>query len=412
MKSIISKLAIVLGTVMLLGSCKGNDTSGGSPEKTEASDTASKPDPNVVDLSADQYKTLGITTGQVERRQLAGSLKVNGILESPPQSMVSITNQIGGIVRSTPLLQGSSVRKGQVIATLENQEFVQLQQDYLDTRSQLDYQQAEYQRQQQLQKENVNAQKTLQAAKAQFNSLQARAAGLRQRLELLNISPDRLSPSSIRSTINIYAPVNGSVTKVNVNVGKFVNPNDVMFEIVDVSELHVELNVYEKDIPKLQVGQKVRFSLGNETSQRTATIQLIGKEIGADKTVRVHARATIAGENFLPGTYLTAFIETAASSVPTLPDAAVVDFEGKKYIFIIKQANPAVQHEHKAGESEDEKKKMGDEIVFEKVEVTVGVSNGGYTEVVLPADMDPQTTTVVLSGAYDLLSKMKNSEEE
>ena len=412
MKQATRMFIAVLSAALLFAACKG-DKKETTEETAQTTITdSSKKDKNEIELSTGQYKALGITIGSIEMRQLSGSLKVNGVLDAPPQSLVSVSTQMGGIVKSTPLLQGSYVKKGQVVATLQNQEFVQLQQDYLDTRSQLEYQQTEYQRQQQLQRENVNAQKTLQAAKAQFNSLQARAAGLRQRLQLINVNPDHLSPSTISSTISIYAPVSGSVTKVNVNVGKFVNPNDVMFEIVDVSELHVELNVFEKDLPKIHEGQNVRFSLGNETTQRIATITLIGKEIGTDKTVRVHAKATITGANFIPGTYLSAFIETAAANVPTLPEDAVVDFEGKKYIYIVTQANPQVQHEHKPEESEEEKKKLGDEVVFKMVEVTTGTADGGYVEVVLPTDMNAQNTKVVLKGAYDLLSKMKNSEEE
>ncbi len=403
-------ISICLISFLSFTACNSHKTD--NKEEKAATTDASKERKNLVELSKDQYKTLGVTIGSVEMRQLSGSLKVSGVLDAPPQSLVSVTTQMGGIVKSTPLLQGTQVKKGQIIATLQNQEFVQLQQDYLDTHSQLEYQQTEFQRQQQLQKENVNAQKTVQSAKAQYNSLQARVAGLRQRLQLININPDQLTPSSITSTINIYAPVSGSVTKVNVNVGKFINPNDIMFEIVDVSELHVELNVFEKDLPKVREGQTVRFTLGNESDQRLAKITLVGKEIGTDKTVRIHAKADIHSGNFLPGTFLSGFIETAAADVPTLPISAVVDFEGKKYIFIIKEANTPVQHEHKAEESESEKKRLGDEIVFEMLEITTGSADGGFVEIVLPSDMDAGKIKVVLNGAYDLLSKMKNSAEE
>ena len=153
---------------------------------------------------------------------------------------------MGGIVKSTPLLQGSTVNKGQVIAVLQNQEYVQLQQDYLENKSQLELADSEYKRQQELAKQNINAQKVLQQAKSQYQTMLSRESALRQRLMLININSATLTPGNIRSTINIYAPINGYVTKVNVNSGKFVSPNDVMFEIVNSANLHVELRYSKK----------------------------------------------------------------------------------------------------------------------------------------------------------------------
>jgi cobalt-zinc-cadmium efflux system membrane fusion protein len=341
---------------------------------------------------------------------LAGLLKVNGFIDVPPQNLVSITTQMGGIIKSTPLLQGSSVRKGQVIAVLQNQDYVQLQQDYLESKSQLELSESEYKRQQTLAQQNVNSQKVLQQSKAQYQSMLARESALKQRLRLININPGSLTAGSIRSTINIYAPISGYVTKVNVNAGKFVNPNDVMFEIVNSSNLHVELNVFEKDAEKVKPGQKVRFNLANDSTDRVAVVQLVGREINTDKTVTVHALAK-GSINFIPGTYLKAFIETGTSQVSALPEAAIVDYQGKKYVFAHTPVKMAGAHQHEKGEPESVKEAAGESFHFEMVEVITGISDGGYTAVELPKDLDLKGR-IVLKGAYDLLSKMKNSEEE
>lgn len=351
---------------------------------------------NEVELTESQYKTVGIILGLAEKRALSGVLKVNGFIDVPPQNLVSITTQMGGIIKSTPLLPGSTVKKGQIIAVLQNQEYVQLQQDYLESKSQLELTDAEYKRQQMLSVQNVNAQKTVQQAKAQYQGFLARVNALKQRLMLININPAGLSAGNIRSEINIYAPITGYVTKVNVNTGKFVNPNDVMFEIVDNSHLHVELNVFERDAAKVHAGQKVRFTLTNDTTEQRAVVELVGGEINSDKTVTVHAVAK-GSKRFIPGTYLKAYIETGSNQVSSLPQSAVVEFEGKKYIFI-------------ASAAKDNKEKAQPNHHFTLTEVTTGIIDDGFIEVQLPEKTD-LTGKIVLKGAYDLLSKMKNSEE-
>jgi len=370
---------------------------------------------NIVEVTPAQYQAVGVKLGAAEMKAISGLLKVNGYIDVPPQNLASVTTQMGGIIKSTPLLQGSTVKKGEVIAVLENQDYVQLQQDYLESRSQLELTDAEYERQQTLANENVNSKKVLQQAKAQYQVAQARESALRQRLQLINIDAPSLTPSNIRSRVNVYSPVSGYVTKVNVNGGKFVNPNDVMFEIVDGADLHVELNVFEKDAVMVKPGQRVRFTLAGETAEQIATVQLVGREIRPDKTVTVHAIADGGSKAFLPGTYLKALIETGETQALALPESAIVDFSGKKYIFV-ETAAPAGEHasNQKASASGD----MGAPVAatgkmhyFEMIGITVGNADGGFVQVELPQNRNVNGK-IVVNGAYDLLSKLKNSEEE
>ncbi|MEJ5993204.1 efflux RND transporter periplasmic adaptor subunit [Pedobacter sp. Du54] len=410
MRTILKYTGRVLFTAMLaasLASCGSKETAG--EETTPAAESAHEENENSVEITQAQYQSIGVELGSPELKGLSALLKVNGYIDVPPQNLMSVTTQMGGIIKSTPLLQGSTVSKGQVIAVLQNQEFVQLQQDYLESKSQLELTDSEYKRQQTLASQNVNAQKTVQQARANYQGALARENALKQRLQLINISPSGLTATNIRSQINIYAPISGYVTKVNVNTGKFVNPNDVMFEIVNSSNLHVELNVFEKDAARVKPGQRVRFTLTNDTTEQNAVVQLVGGEINADKTVTVHAIAK-GSRNFIPGTYLKAFIEAGSSQVMALPVGAVVDFEGKKYIFLAKETKKDPAHKHSEEETEAESEKAGESHHFEMVAVTTGISDGGYIEVVLPKNLDIKGK-VVLKGTYDLLSKLKNSEE-
>ncbi|WP_443947312.1 efflux RND transporter periplasmic adaptor subunit [Pedobacter sp. AW1-32] len=399
MKSVIIKINSIffLSAALLFVSCSGKDEKPES-ESPATEQRAAAESEGQVDLSPAQYKNIGLTLGGIEEKSLTGTIKVNGFIDVPPQNLVSISVQMGGIVRASSLLQGSSVRKGQIIAVLENQDFVQLQQDFLESKSTLELADSEYKRQQTLAAQNVNSDKILQQAKSQYQIALARLNALSQRLHLINIDANTLHPGTIKSSINVYAPIDGYVTKVNVNTGKFVNPNDVMFEIVNNTNLHVELKVFERDAARITKGQKVRFMLTNDPNEYYGTIQLVGGEINTDKTVTVHA---IADKNkaFIPGTYLKAFIETGSNAVKVLPEAAVVDFQGTKYIFL-EQGQPKNLTSTQKGFH-----------FYKMTSINVGIAHAGYVEITNASDIEGKNN-IVFKGAYDLLSKMKNSDEE
>lgn len=384
---------MVIAALALLASCSGNNE---VPEKVAKEDTAHHDEALTVELTPEQVLTAGIATGTVEYRTLSGTIRVNGTLDVPPQQLVSISAPMGGFLRSSELLQGKHVDKGQVIATLQDPSYIQLQQDWLEAISQQEYLKAEYERQEELATENINARKTLQQAKANYGSMQARAAGLKARLKMVNINTAQLEKGDIQPFISLYAPISGYVTEVNVNMGKYVNPTDVMFEIVDTEHLHAELTVFEKDVPLLKLGQKVRFILANETKERMATVYLVGREISADRTVRVHCHLDKEDKNLLPGMYLTAFVETMNMELPAVPEQAIVNYEGTDYIFIVDQG---------AGDTKD-----GNH--YKAIAVKTGIKELGYIEVLLPKEFDIKNTQVIVKGAYDLLGKLKNSESE
>ena len=216
---------------------------------------------NQVTLSADQYKMAEIRLGNIESRPLSGAIKVNGLIDVAPQNAVSISAPLGGYVRSTGLLPGQAIRKGQVIAVIENSLFIDIQQEYLESKSRLVYLQQELNRQQELRREEINAGKTLQQVSSEYNMQQARIRGLAQKLSLVGIKPGGMS-----KTANLYSPITGYVKESNVNMGKYVQPSDVLFELANTNDLHLALNVFEKDVRQLKVGQVIYCALANESN--------------------------------------------------------------------------------------------------------------------------------------------------
>ncbi|OYU80697.1 MAG: efflux transporter periplasmic adaptor subunit [Flavobacterium sp. BFFFF1] len=388
MKKIYTITALLIASLLLVH-C--ND----KPKETPAAAEPEVP-ANIVEINPEQFKSADIQFGMVELKALSGTTKVNGMLDVPPQNLVSISTPFGGFVKSTAMLQGMKVRKGQVVAMMQNPDYVQPQQDYIDLKSQLNYLKQDYERQQELSKENVNALKTLQKSKAEYESMRARVAGLKTKLQLMNINISSLENGTIQSTIPLYSPIDGYVTEVNTNIGAYANATDVLFEIADTGHLHAELTVFEKDVPKLQIGQKVRFTLANETTERMATVYLVGKEISAERTVQIHCHLDKEDKNLLPGMYLKALVESGTQQVPAVPSTAVVEFQGSKYIFI------------ENNEGKADKKTMQ----YKLMNVKVGVTELNYTELILEESADYTNWKIVTNGAYELLSKMKNSEEE
>lgn len=381
---------IYLSFAGLLSSCGSGETTAGKKEEHHEEST------ETVELTEAQYASAEIALGTIEKRSISGVISVNGFLDVPPQSKVSVSAPMAGFVKSTQLLPGSKVSKGQVVAILENQDYIQLQQEYLENYGQLEYLNSEYDRQKELAKENINARKSLEQAKANYLSAKGRIEGLKSRLELLNIHVGKLQNGKIQNTINLYAPISGYVTKVNTNIGAFVNPTDVLIEIVNTAELHVELTVYEKDIPSIREGQRVLFSLTNETKEREARVKLIGREINSERSVQIHCDITKNDKELIPGMYLKAVVETDNALVSAVPESAVVYYEGKPYLFV-------KEKEHREGNRKN--------IVFKMVEIVVGKEEAGFVAITLPEGFDLRKQ-VVVRGAFSLLAKMKNSEEE
>ncbi len=375
MKNIISSFLL-----LLIVSCNS---------KTTEEKTTTKNNDNVATLTAAQLKNTSLEIGNLEKRSISSVLKVTGKIDVPPQNMVSVSMPLGGYLKSTKLLPGLHINKGEVIATMEDQQYVQLQQDYLTTKSKLFYAQKEYERQKELNQNQASSEKTFQLADSDYKILRITLNALSEKLKLINVNPNTLSEKNISKSVNIFAPINGYVSKVNINIGKYVNPSDVLFELINPSDIHLNLKIFEKDITKLSIGQKLVAYTNNEPENKhKCNILLISKDLSIDEhSADVHCHFENYDKTLLPGMYMNADIELKSTDVWTLPQDALVSFEGRDYVFV------------KINENQ-----------FRMTEVKTGNSENGFIEIMNPKYL--QNSKIVTKGAYTILMKLKNKTDE
>ncbi len=359
----------------------------GDKKETPPVETAEQTE-TVVTLTEEQYKNAHIETGDISRRSVAAILKVNGKIDVPPQNMVSVSFPLGGYLKSTKLLPGAHVSKGEVIAVMEDQQYIQLQQDYLTAKARQSYLENEYRRQQELNKSKASSDKVYQQAEADYNSNRIMISALEQKLRLIGINTGQLGETNISRTVNIYAPVSGFVSSVNVNVGRYVTPADVLFEIVDPTDIHLLLTVFEKDIDKLFIGQKLVAYTNNEPDKKhSAKIVLIGKDVAADRTIPVHCHFDTYDKSLVPGMYINAEIRVDEVDALVVPEDAVVRYGDKEYVFVVK----------------------GDK-TYEMTEVVTRSADEGYVAISW-TNGEGVNKQVVTTNAYTLLMMLKNKSE-
>lgn len=365
-------------------------------------------DPNLVEFSQDQYNNANVQLGKVSMTNLGSYIKASGTLDVPPNQFISITAPYGGTIKSTPVIEGKYMNKGEVIAVIENPEFLQMQQDYMESSSQLSFLKQDMARQEELVKENIAAKKSLQRAGSEYNSMIARVEGLKSKLRLANINPATVKPGNFTSRVSIHAPISGYITHVYSNVGKYVGPNEVLADMANTKNILVKVKVFEKDLPQVKMNQRIRFKATGDSVERIAKIFLIGKDIDVDRTVQVSGRLINPAPSLIPGMFINAIIEIGASETTALPQQAVVQAGGRNYIFILDEDKSNAEDSENAKGQETTADKH---IKFKRIEVGTTVTENGFTGVLLPSNFDMENK-VVIKGAYDLLSKMNNTEEE
>ncbi|MHC0444993.1 efflux RND transporter periplasmic adaptor subunit [Flavobacterium sp. 3-218] len=358
-----------------------------------------------VALTVSQYKTVGIETGVVEDRNLNKVIKANGYTTVPPQNSAEVSTLIGGTVKDIYVLEGTFVNKGKVLATIQNLEVIEMQEDYQSAVANVEYLQLEYNRQKTLSDENVNPRKVFQEVKAKLAAERARAQAAKNKLDALHVST-----KGTTSVVPIVSPINGYVGKINIAKGAFANTGVSLFEVVDNSQMHLDLNVYEKDLGSISIGQVIDFVLTNQSNK-----SIKGKIFGINKsfsneskTVAVHAKIDPAdAEGLIPGMYVSANINITNATVPALPKDAVVRNADKYFVFIQEEDHAEEKHEHKEGEKEEAHE---EEIHFKAVEVIPGTTDLGFTEIKFVNDVSTDAK-IVTKGAFYLLSAMKGGGE-
>ncbi|MEJ8597188.1 efflux RND transporter periplasmic adaptor subunit [Riemerella anatipestifer] len=378
MKKIIIILSI--GSIVLSCSKKENTT-----EEPAFEVSANQ---NEITLTDAQMKSVGIQTTLLSEQEISSKITLNGNIDVPPQGMASVSSPSGGYVKSAKFMPGNFVNKGDVLAILEDPNLVQLQQDYLLAKSNFGYAEKDYQRQKDLNQSQASSDKAMQMAHTEAKNQNISINALAERLRILGVNPDKITPQSIQRSVALRAPISGYITRVNVNIGQYVSPVDKLFEIVNTQDTHLILKAFEKDLSHLKIGQKVyAYANQNPNKKYTASIILIGKNFDSDRSVPVHCHFVGGQPDLVPGSFMNADVEANAQNSLSVPDDAVLTWEGKQYIF------------------EEIKPKT-----FRMVPVTIGNSENGYTEI--SGDLTKlMNKKFVTKGAYNLLMGLKNVEE-
>ncbi len=407
---------------------------------------------NTVSLTQEQIKAIGLETGKIEMRNLRASISANGMLTVPNQNKAHVTPLYSGVVRSLFVQPGNTVRKGQAIATIVNAELVELQQELLNANSQIELAETEYKRQKELVEGNAAPLKRLQQVEAELRSLKVRKAGLSEQLKALGYPVSLINSGKISSVLTITAPISGTVSTVNAEIGSNVDASSPIAEIVNNSQLHLDLFVYEKDLPLLEKNQIIHFTLTNNPGiEYDAKIYSIGTAFASEtKTIPIHAMVQGDKTGLIEGMNITAVISLGDAVVPAVPSDAIISFQGQDFIFIqLPEAthkeeahdhthdtatHPGGEHNHEGEHHESEPKKTEgedkhegehqhegeekkphadhahNEITFERVPVKKGVTNVGYTEIT-PLKELPADVKIVTKGAFFLIAKMTNAGE-
>ncbi|KQC01795.1 efflux RND transporter periplasmic adaptor subunit [Pedobacter sp. Hv1] len=378
MKQLLIKYACIICLVNILG-CSGSS-------KPEPKAQPVLVDEDMVQLSAAQAKQIDLMVEEIQPRKMSATLKLNGQIDVPPQNLISVSVPLGGYLKSSSLLPGTQVSKGQLLAVMEDPQYIQLQQDYLIIKNKVAFATKEYARQKELNIGKANSDKVVQQAENELRQLTIESQGLAEKLRLIGLNPAQLTENKISRTINIYSPINGYVSKVNVNIGKYVTPSDVIFELVNPTDIHLNLIVFEKDLHLLKIGQQVTAYANTKPEQKYNTkIVLVSHSLNSDRSTEVHCHIEKYDKALAPGMYMNAEVQLDHKEVEALPNAAIVNFENKDFVFVA----------------------LADQ-TFKMTAISKGQSVDGFTAV----DSTLKGKKVVIKGAYSLLMKLKNTIDE
>jgi cobalt-zinc-cadmium efflux system membrane fusion protein len=358
----------------------------GTDAKPVAENVQATADETLVQLSPEQAKQINLQLEEVKPRKMSSILKLSGQIDVPPQNLISISIPLGGYLKFTKMLPGTQVKKGQLLGVFEDAQYIQLQQEYLSAKSKLSYASKEYDRQKALNQSKASSDKVLQQAENEYRNLNIESKGLAEKLRLIGLNPSKINENNIGRTINVYSPIDGFVSKVNVNIGKYVTPSDVIFELVNPSDIHLNMIVFEKDLPKIGIGQQVMaFSNANPQKKYRTEVILVSHSLNSERNTEVHCHFEDYDKSLVPGMYMNAEVELNSMEQVALPNEAIVTFENKDYVFVETGKN-----------------------TYQMTGVKKGKTEEGFTAV----DDSLKGKKMVVKGAYSLLMKLKNTVEE
>ena len=406
---IINKILIIVSLMMLLASCHnhtegdGHDHSHGAHGHSGGEDAhvghghgghaghGAHDEDGKIHLTKKQIETIGLKFGEFSEIKIDDFVTATGTLGLPPNAYAGITAKSSGIVRNgKKFIEGSYIKKGEIVAYVENPEFIQKQQEYLELSAELIYLHQDLERQKKLVEANAGVEKILQKLQSETAVKDAQMKGTAKYLTYLGIDPSDLNAENIKQEIPIAATMSGYITSVNMHNGMYVEPRIELLQIINNDHLHLELDVFEKDIAKIEKGQKVSYTvpaLGNRTYE--GEVNIIGKEFNTEnRTVRVHGHLENEKPKFIKDLFISAKIWLTDQTVKAMPEDAIIRDGETSFIY--------------AADANTE----GDEIIFEKLMVIPSVSDNGFTAFKL-VDEIPEGMSIVTEGAYYVYAQSK-----
>jgi RND family efflux transporter MFP subunit len=367
------KLLYIIALSLVLFCCKESKM-----EEVEQKDNG------LTTVTSAQFKSSGMEIATPTEQDFDVTVKASGKIDVPPQNRAKVNTFMGGYVKSTTLLVGNKVTKGQALLTLQNTEFLDIQKDYMEVAEQLNFLKSEYDRQKTLYDEKITSQKNYLKAESDYRRAKAMHQSLRAKLVLLNINPRNVEKGILTSTITIFSPITGDIVIMNANVGMYVAPSDVILEIVDTDHLHLELAVFEKDILNVKIGQKIHFKVPEASKDVfNAEVHLVGKSIeGNDRTINIHGHLDDAiKQKLLTGMFVEAEIIIDSKKGLAIPSEALVTENNKNFVLLLDN--------EKNGYS------------FKKVSVTIGEKSENFVEI-LPNTAINASSRILTKGVFDL----------
>ena len=367
------KLLYIFIATLLLTSCK-----------EEVKEDVTSQNEDEITVTKEQFQTMKMEIGSPIEQDFNVGIKATGKIDVPPENRVKITSFLGGYIKSTHLLIGDKVKKGQALVTLENTDFIDIQKDFLEVAEQISYLKSEYERQKTLYDEKITSQKNYLKAESDYKRANGIYQSLKKKLQVLNISPAQVQKGKLTSTITIYAPIAGDVTVMNANIGMFMAPSDIILEIVDTDHLHVELAVFEKDILHINEGQNIVFTVPQASKEEfKAKVVLVGKSIeGNDRTIMIHGHLDDAiKQRLLTGMFVEATILTDSKKALAIPLEALITENDKNYVLLVKNNSNSVY-------------------TFEKTEVKIGEKEGNFIEIIENKKIN-KNSKLLIKGVFD-----------
>ena len=368
-------ISFILVNVILLSCGKSEST-------TKDAETH---DDSTIEITKEQFEKSGVELGRLEEASFSEQFQVTGMVDVPPENRSTVSSYFDGYVSQTRLLVGDEVQKGDLLVRLKHPDYLKTQQMYVESLSNYEFLASEFERKRNLFEDQVISQKVFQSTKNDFLQAQAKLKATEEQLKLMNLNPKAVAEGNLTSEISIYSPIDGKVSKLNVSQGKFLAQSEMIMEILDLDHVHLELDVFEKDILKVEKGDTLSFQVPEISDEiYLAYVKVIGAEVTENRSLRIHAHPKREDVDFAVGMYVNAYFDSSTESHPALPETAFSEVDNKMYVLQLESKSENIYQ-------------------LKKIEVQTGDPQNGMRPILNASEISTEAKYLT-KGAFDILS--------